>query len=190
LLGTKNLPLSEAAALWYALCAVSNAEASERLLEERFMHFGPGDSRSDVEAWLEAACFNFSVVEAEEGLYYGQQEHEVAPILRRLNGNRWMIRLTVGNLHGERQGSVVHAYPSSGEAWAAVEDYCSISNTAQGWYEASWLGKAGSVEWNPDFYDVAEWAGLHYGKNLQGANAAEKHFWTQRYKRATDLDAE
>jgi hypothetical protein len=187
LLGTKNLPLSEAAALWYALCAVSNAEGSKQLLEERFLHFGPGDSRSDVEAWLEAACFNFSVAEAEEGLYYGQQEREVTPILRRLNANRWKIRLAVSNLYGERQSSVVHAYPSPEEAWAVVESYC---NNAQAWYVASWLGRVGSVEWTPDFYDVAEWAGLHYGKNLQGATPPEKHFWTQRYKRATDLDAE
>ncbi|KWU26290.1 hypothetical protein [Burkholderia cenocepacia] len=189
LLGTKNLPLSEAAALWTALQAVSQAESSEHRLEERFLHFSPGDKRSDVEAWLEAACFSFSVHEAQEGMYYTQQERDVAPILRRLHGNRWRVELKVGNLFGERQGAVIHAYPSPEEAWAAVESYCSLASAAPGWYEATWLGKVGSVSWTPDFYDVAEWAGLHYGKNLQMVTEAEKHLWTQKYKRSMDLDA-
>lgn len=191
LVGTPRLTLAEAAALWHKLQALPVTKVlggTETLLDEAFLHFHVNESVGAVEAWLEAVCPIFEREKAALGEYYSARERDIEPLIRRLSHNRWRIRIDVGDKYGDPQGSVIHAFAYHGEAWEAIEAYHGVSIAAPGWYKASWLGRAAPMHgWQVVFADVAEWAGLHYQKNLDSVSEEERHYWIQRYRRSVDL---
>lgn len=104
-----------------------------------------------------------SVFAHRKGLYVRPESHDVA-LRGGLPADAELARFIE---------TVQRGGPSPNACFIESDNFCGEADDSQ---------SAAEDAWAPDEADVAEWVGLHYGRNYDAESPAQKQAWMERYK--------